>query len=170
MGTAGQTSAGSNKVVPRNSTVLGQCTCPRTVFYYRTGPRFRNARRRQPPRQTESARDEREDMSLIDDLVKLEEEAKELVAAPTTQPSSRLRALSCSAARAASPADAHDGQARPRGSSRDGQARQRDAPADRGHARRAQHRDEGRRLKRALEHDASTSRCRASVRRSATST
>ena len=36
-------------------------------------------------------------MSLIDDLVKLEEEAKELVAAPTTPPSSRLRALSCSA-------------------------------------------------------------------------
>ena len=32
------------------------------------------------PRQAGSARDEREDMSLIDDLVKLEEEAKELVA------------------------------------------------------------------------------------------
>ena len=38
-------------------------------------------------------------MSLIDDLVKLEEEAKELVAAPMTPPSSRLRVLSCSVAR-----------------------------------------------------------------------
>ena len=41
-------------------------------------------------------------MSLIDDLVKLEEEAKELVAG--ADDAAKLRALSCSAARAASPA------------------------------------------------------------------
>ncbi len=46
----------------------------------------------------------REDMSLIDDLVELEEEAKELVAGADDAANSRLRALSCSAARAASPA------------------------------------------------------------------
>ena len=49
-------------------------------FVTEPGRVFRNVRRRQPPRQAGSARDEREDMSLIDDLVKLEEEAKELVA------------------------------------------------------------------------------------------
>lgn len=50
------------------------------------------------------ARDEREDMSLIDDLVKLEEEAKELVAGADDAEKLELRALRCSAARAASPA------------------------------------------------------------------
>ena len=64
-------------------------------------------------------------MSLIDDLAKIEAEAKELIA--NADDAEKLEAARV--ALLGRKGRVHDGQALPRGASRDGQARQRDAPA-----------------------------------------